>query len=202
MVGADNLRLISPDLLHLVHTHHLHAIVTYFERLVVSDALPLVIFDQDVPVFFALKVDLFSSALVLETEFVEVAGTATGGASGFDAALGFVGGEPVKGWGGGVIDCTHNDRPVRIAVDKIDENLIAYARKRDETPAIAAPWLAGAEPAGASLVFLTFPVPVELNLYPPVFIGMDLLARGTSYHRTLQAADKWLWQGIPCAEDR
>ncbi len=44
-----------------------------------------------------------------------------------------------------------------------------------------------ADPAGAVLVLLAEPVPVELHLHPPVLVGVDLLAGGTDDDRRLRS---------------
>src|SRR6516225_6384904 len=83
-------------------------------------------------------------------------------------------------------------------------------RDKDAAPALACPVLRHPHPAGAFVVLFAAPVPVELQLDPPVFVGMDDLARWSDdscrlrslHYRPMRAAGRPKlrcgWEGLKC----
>ena len=64
-----------------------------------------------------------------------------------------------------------------IALEEVDDHLLAEAGRRDGAPLLAGPRVRHADPARAVLVLPAPAVPVELHLHPPVLVRVDLLAR-------------------------
>src|SRR4029450_1463101 len=85
----------------------------------------------------------------------------------------------------GVVDAAGDDGLVRIALEEVDDDLLADPRDRDRAPALACPRVRDAHPARALLVTLALAVPVELDLHPPVLVGVDLFARNAYDFRRL-----------------
>src|SRR4051812_36855640 len=95
---------------------------------------------------------LFFALFVFEAQLIEVVGTTLGGAVALEAALG-----RVLGVGGRVVfvvDAAGDDRPIRIAFQKIDDDFLVAAGDVHAAPALAGPRLGGAHEAGAVLVAL------------------------------------------------
>src|SRR5690606_22296706 len=88
---------------------------------------------------------------------------------------------------GPVVDPAGDDRAIRIALQELDDHLLADARYVDAAEVGAGPRLADADPARAVLVALALAVPGELHLHPAVLIGPDLLAGRTGHDRALRA---------------
>src|SRR4030095_10328672 len=88
-----------------------------------------------------------------------------------------------------VVDAADDDRLIGVALEKLDDHLLADARDRHEAPPLAGPRVRDAEPAGAVLVALALAVPVELDLHAAVLVGEDLLSRRTDDGRGLHADD-------------
>jgi len=132
---------VDSDCFALIRGYEFGAVVAYFQCFVMTDSLTLVVFDEDVPVFLALQIYLFFADLIFKAQFVEVCVGAAGGASGFDTALGFVGGQAVIG----LFDCVYyaagNDRIIHVAVDKRDEDFVTDARNELAAVSITSRWI-------------------------------------------------------------
>ncbi len=81
-------------------------------------------------------------------------------------------------------------RLVRIAVQEVDDDLLADARQRDMPPARARPGVGGAYPARAVLVVLALAVPGELHLHPAVLVDVELFALWAHHGGHLRAGDE------------
>ena len=179
---------IGPDGFALIHAHGLRAIVSHGQGLVMADGLVLVVFDGDGPVLLAVKVDLFRSLFVLESKLVR-SPTAQGGVR-FDGAFRLFTRKAVRGLVGAVIHPADDDRLIRVALQKIDDHLLADAGNVHGAPAGTGPELADPYPAGALVVALALAVPVELDLDAAVFVGVDLLAGRSGDDGGLAALDQ------------
>ena len=89
-----------------------------------------------------------------------------------------------------VVDATHNDGPIRIAADEVDQHLLANARQELHAPLGSGPSLHHTQPARCRLaaeLTLLRPIPVELHQDPSKLIGPDVLVYGTIDHGRLRA---------------
>jgi len=150
-------------------------------------------FDDVVLVLFGVDVNLFLALLVLKAKFVEVGGLAAFGAARFNAALGLVGGQGVGRHLAVVVDAAGDERLVGVAFEEVDDDFLADARQGHHAPVLARPGLRHAHPAGGVFVALAVAVPVELNLHPPVLVGVNLFARRAGDDGGLRALDGGLW---------
>src|SRR5438128_2392609 len=118
--------------------------------------VPTVI-DRDAPIVFVCDAPtvLASAAPTVSTR---AAPTATFRGVRLPTRLRRVGGQTIGRHLGGVVDAASDDRQVRIALDEIDDDLLADARDLDEAPAAAGPGLRYAHEAGRVLVLLAEPV--------------------------------------------
>ena len=88
-----------------------------------------------------------------------------------------------------VVDAAHHQRPVGVALEIVDHDLLADARNGHAAPGLAGPGLADPDPAGVVLVALAQPVPVEVHLDPAVLVGVDLLPGRPHHDCGVQAID-------------
>src|SRR5205823_8162931 len=82
---------------------------------------------------------------------------------GFESAGSLLGGEFDRGHLFGVIDAADHDGVIRIALQEIDDDLLADARDLEKTPLFAGPVGGHADPARAIGVVLALAVPVKLH---------------------------------------
>ena len=87
-----------------------------------------------VEILLGVEVDLLGVLLVFEPQFVECLGGAFLAGAGLDAALGLVGRQRVGGLVVGVVHAAGDDRPVRIAFEKVDDDLVADAGQLNTRP--------------------------------------------------------------------
>src|SRR5262249_29962295 len=160
----------------------------------------VVVLHDPVKVLLGVEVDFLGVLLVLEAQLVEVIGAAALGAARFEDALGLVGRQAVGRHLLGVVHPAGDDGPVRVALEEIDDDLLADAGVEDDAPVLAGPVLRDADPAGAVLVLLALAVPEELDLDPAVLVGVDLLALGPDHDGGLRALDERLGGGAGGAE--
>jgi len=87
-----------------------------------ADGLSFVVLYQDVPVFFALQIDFFTAFCVVEAQFMKPVAFVC---FCFEAALGDAFLQIVDGHVVGVVDTAGDDGTIRVAVNKINEDLIS-----------------------------------------------------------------------------
>ena len=87
----------------------------------------------------------------------------------------------------GVVDRTDDDRLVRIAFHKIDDNFLANTRNEHRAPFVAGDRRANADPTRRRSITTAFAIPVELHFHTPVFIDKDLFARRPDDNSSLTA---------------
>ena len=92
-------------------------------------------------------VQQFAPLLVLEADLVEVLLAPARAAPRFDAALRLVVRQGVRRHLVGVVNAAHDDRVVRVALQEIDDHLLADARDVDPAPGLAGPHCPDAHPA-------------------------------------------------------
>ncbi len=79
------------------------------------------------------------------------------------------------------------NRTVRVAVDKVHHHLVADARDLHPAVALARPRARHAHPAGAGVIPLRQPVPVEFYLHAAIFVRPDTLPLRPHHLRSLRA---------------
>ncbi len=167
-IVVDRLGAIMLDVGGLVVVDGLGAVVT--------DPVGLVVLDLDVLILLGVEPELLGAFLILEADGVGVRAGATLAGAGQQARLCHVGRQVPRRHLVAVIDPAGNDRLVRVALQEINDDLLADARDHHAAPILAGPGLSDPHPAGTGLVGLAVAVPVELHLDPSVFVGPDLLA--------------------------
>src|SRR5262245_44468209 len=155
----------------------------HLDRAVILDVLRLVMLDGGVHVVLAVQGDLFLALCVIEDQAVVAA--PLGRAVGLEAADHFFLGKLARGHLLGVVDAADDDGLVRVAFEKIDDDLLPNARHVGDAPAFASPDRRNSHPAGAIGVVFAFAVPVELDLDTAIFIAKNLFAGGTNDNRRL-----------------
>src|SRR5690242_14949037 len=81
--------------------------------------------------------------------------------------------------------------PIGIAFVEIDDHFLANAWDVDETPLLAGGRGGDAQPARRLVVALSVAIPEELNFYPAILVGVDLVPRRASDDGGLRAR-AWL----------
>ena len=66
---------------------------------------------------------------------------------------------------------------VGIAIQEVDDHLMADARDMNHAPFFASPRCADANPAATIFVFLADTIPLKLHFHLAVFVGVNLFAR-------------------------
>src|SRR5262249_41694680 len=99
----------------------------------------------------------------------------------------------LPGWGRGavgVVDAAHDDRLVGVALEEVNDDLLADPWHGDEPGFLPGVQGADADPARAVRVVLPLAVPEELHLHAPVLVGEDLRAGRPHDHRGLRPLDE------------
>lgn len=74
-------------------------------------------------------------------------------------------------------------------MQKLDDHFLPNARQRDLPVVLAGQAGGHTDPGGTPVVVPAFAVPVELDPYPAVFVGMDFFAHGADHEGRLQTVD-------------
>src|SRR5690606_532896 len=135
--------------------------------------------------FRSVQVDFFVAGGVLEAQLVVAA--AAGRGLGPPAALGLVLGQGEGRRVLGVVDTAGHQRPVGVALQKLDDDLHPDPRDELRAPAHARPALRAADPTRGLGGVARLLLPVELDLDAAVLVGVDLLARRAGHDRRLRA---------------
>ena len=137
-----------------------------------ADIAGLEIEDLSLVVALGLHREDLLAGEVLELDLVELAGLAAAiGRFRFQARLGLVGGQVV---GRHVLVVDHgagDDRPIGVAADIGDDDLLADARDDLAAPVLAGPGLRHAHTAGGRVLLA---VPMEAQPDPAVFVDVDI----------------------------
>src|SRR5690606_10011435 len=80
-----------------------------------------------------------------------------------------------------IINGANNNRPVRIAIKKINNHFVAYPWDKRAAPLITRPGLHDAYPAAAVLILFTLSVPDNLHFDSTEFVDIYFLT-GRTYH--------------------
>jgi len=152
---------------------------------VVADGGAAIVPHAHVHVLLGVHEQLFLALLVLEADLVEA--FAALARHGLDGGLGLLRGQGVGRHVVGVVDAAHHDGPVGVAVQEVDDDLLADARDEHRAPLASRPDLGHAQPARAFLVAVAAAVPEEVDLDAAVLVGVDLFALGARDHGRLRA---------------
>jgi hypothetical protein len=87
------------------------------------------------------------------------------------------------------VDRSHDKRPIRIAVQEVDDDLVADAGEEQGAERAPRPGLAHADPARAMRVAQALAVPMELDLHAAVLVGVDLFTWRPHDDRRLDTVD-------------
>src|SRR5581483_1743742 len=87
------------------------------------------LFDADVLIFFGMKKNLLAAFFVLEAELIEA--LATLAAVGLDGGHGSLVRERVGRLGFAIVDRAGDNRPVGVAFEKLNDDLLADTRQKD-----------------------------------------------------------------------
>src|SRR5437016_1942773 len=98
------------------------------------DGFGLIVFHHDRDITLGMDIEFLLSLLIFKADLVEVWGAASFARAALDATLGLVGREFVGGHLLGVIDTAGDDRPVGVALQKIDDHFLANAGDMDTAP--------------------------------------------------------------------
>ena len=149
-----------------------------------------VVFDVDVHILFGVKVDFLFARPVFDAEFVEAARPlAAGSGHAPEHGPGLVFRQFIRRHGSRVVETPGDDRAIRIAFQKGDNDLLPDAGDRHASVFQTRPALGRAYPAACVPVPLSLAIPEELNLHPAVFVRIYFLAGGTGDKGGLIAHD-------------
>ena len=176
VVAADDLAAVSADALELISADAGHLITHDGEALIVPHTRCVIVARVLVEVALRGEDELLCPGAILEQELVGAA--AARGALRSDTAPRLLLGERLRDRGERVVDAPEHERPIGIAPEKSHDDFHAHPRDELKSPRGSGQRLDHANPAGAVLVVLPVVVPVELDLDPPVLVGVNLLARG------------------------
>lgn len=150
-VAADSLSLLTVHSAVVAALDIAELVVVHRSVAFVLNHLGAIVLRQQVQVFLGMDVDLFLVRFVLEPQFV-AALTLVG--LGLESGSGLVLRQRVRRGVGGVVGSSGNDRLVRVAVQKADDDFVADSRQRHEAILATGPALADSEPGAA--VFVVF----------------------------------------------
>ena len=185
--AANHRAAVSDHLGHIVRADVQIARQANVYRRVHADILLFVLLGQAPHVALRLLPVLLQPRLILKANPVIIA-LATADGSGNKTALGRVGGQIPGRHSHVVIERARDERPVRIAVNEVNNHLMTDARDVDPAKVIASPGLANAQPAGVRLAVFTIAIPEKTHLHPAIFIGPDILSRRPHHQRRLRTA--------------
>src|SRR5262249_53736906 len=189
LIGANRNLLVVPDALRAIALDGGLLVVVDLLRAIVTNPVGLILLDLNVLISLRVNEQLFRAFLILEANFVEVRRVTPPARSSLGSGLRHVRRQCVRRHVLGVVHAPGNDGLVRIALDKIDNHLLADAGNGDHSPVLAGPRVGYAHPPGAVLVVLAVAIPGELDLHAAVLIGVDLIVPGTGHYRGLRARD-------------
>src|SRR5437870_13736791 len=126
---------------------------------------------------------MLATLFVLEANFVVSLGIAALGTPRLDAALRLVVRQSVWRFLIRIVNTTDDNGLVRIAVEKVDNHLLADTRDVHGTPLLPRPHLRDAYPTRAVFVEFVDPIPEKLHLDPAVNVGPDFFAGLADHHR-------------------
>ena len=132
-----------------------------------------------------MHVDLLRTLLVFHADFIEVFRPATLAGTRFDTALCFLVGQFVRGHFHRVVDAAGDDRIVRVATEKINNNFLTDPRNVNHAPCFTRPRCTHSKPAATVFIFLAVAIPIKLNFDTTIFVGINLLAGGPNDKRRL-----------------
>ena len=151
-------------------------VVLHARAAVVADADRLISLDRHAHVALGMQVEGFAALLVLELQRVGVGRRALLARPCDKAALRGVVGHLEGRRVVAVVDAAGDDGLVGVALEKVDDDLVADARREERAEVLPGPDLGHADQARALLVLLAAPVPVELHAHAAELVGMDLVA--------------------------
>ncbi|CAM3327716.1 hypothetical protein PSPL106493_20035 [Pseudomonas plecoglossicida] len=157
-------------------------------RPVAPHIMGLIQLDLGIHVALGMHDDLLGAGLVLEAE--EVGRTAvTLHRPGQEAALSLVRRQRPRRGIGAVVQATHDQRAVGVAVEEHHHHFVFYPRNLDTAKATTGTGLRHTDPARTAVIELALAVPVELHLHPAQFVGEDFLAWRADHDGRLRASN-------------
>ncbi|CAJ5885843.1 Uncharacterised protein [Burkholderia pseudomallei] len=174
---------MPPDVHRLVLPDAALPVVPHLHRFVVADRMRVVVLDGKRMIGLRFRVEiplrvhpqLFRAFLVLEAKRVRMLGRPARRRPRQQPALRRTPRQPPRRHPLAVINPPRHDRLIRIAVQKIDHDLVAHTRNLHASESTAGPRARHPHPARRILVALPIPVPAKLQLHAPVLIGPDFL---------------------------
>ena len=161
-------------------------------RVVVANPFGLVVFDIDRLVFLSVEIEFFRAPFIFKADLIEVVRCTAFGAAALQCALRFFIRQRIRRQVIGVVDAPGHDRPIGIALHKLNHDFLADAWKIKGAPVGTGPGLTHPHPAGARPVVGTMAVPVELHLDAPELIGVNLFTGGSGNDSRLRPLDDGL----------
>src|ERR1035441_8072188 len=137
VVTAHLFDMVPGDVVMIVPLNLVHPVAGDDEVAVLADPFFDVVLNSDVLVFLSEYKDLFGASLIFQADFVEA--SAAFRAHRLDGALSLLVRQRIGNRLVGVIDSARDNRPVRIAFQKIDDHLLSDARSEDGAPALSRP---------------------------------------------------------------
>ena len=148
-----------------------------------------VVLDHQVHLPLRVYKELFAILAVFEADLVE---PFSGCRAAFDGRYAPVGGQGVGRQVLPVVEPAGDHGPVRVALFKAHDHLLACTRQMHGAPAGAGPVLGDAHPGAGRLA----PLPVEAHLDPAVAVGVDLPVGRTGHDGGLHPPDHGPGQGL------
>ncbi len=144
---------------YITFTCHRQRIVSsYRHRPGAANYLFLIPLGQPVHISFGLFPVVFQSCFILKTDPVEIC-AAPAGCPADPATLGGIFGKFPRWHGDIVIQTPHHQRPVRVSVNKVDNDFMAHSRDTDTAKIIPRPGLTYPQPAGIRLPVFSVTIP-------------------------------------------
>src|SRR5579863_8342742 len=106
---------------------------------VFADELARFFFDPPIHVLLGVHEELLAALFVLEADFVEVRRAAALRASRQERAARLIIGERIGRHLLGIVNAAGDDRPIRIALEKVHDYFLTDARNADRAPVLARP---------------------------------------------------------------
>ncbi len=160
---------------------------------VIADPFKQIVFRADILVVLGVDKELLLAFLILKADLIKA--TTVRGTHGLEGALCFFIRQCVWRHVVAVIHLAGDERSIRITFNKIDNHFMANAGQKHGSPAVSGHGLADPDPAGAVFISFSLTIPVKLNLYTSVFIGIDLFP-GRADHDSRLGASHYGFCGI------
>ncbi|CAI2527247.1 Uncharacterised protein [Serratia plymuthica] len=178
---------VTDHVRHIVRTNEQFSRHTNVNVGIQTNGLVFVVLGKAAHIPLCLFPILLKARLIFKTNAVKITAPPADGAAN-QPTLRRINGQIPRWHSDVVVKAAGNQRPVRIAIDKINNHFMPDTWNVNPAEIIPRPGLADSQPARVRLAVFTVAIPKETHFYPAVFIRPDLLPRRTNDNGSLRTA--------------